>query len=87
MVGLAEEHFFSGRSIFVDHGNGLVSMYFHLDEIFVRPGQQVTRGAVIGTVGSSGRSTGPHLHFGLRWLGARIDPQQLLGSPEALAGL
>ena len=76
-VRLAEEHFFSGNSIFVDHGDGLVSMYFHLHELFVSPGDRVTRGAVIGTVGSTGRSTGPHLHFGLRWRGARIDPRPL----------
>ena len=76
-VRLAEEHFFSGNSIFIDHGDGLVSMYFHMHELFVSPGDRVTRGAVIGTVGSTGRSTGPHLHFGLRWRGARIDPRPL----------
>jgi murein DD-endopeptidase MepM/ murein hydrolase activator NlpD len=79
VVKLAEEHFFAGNSIFVDHGDGLVTMYFHLHEIFVELGQPVTRGAVIGTVGSTGRSTGPHLHFGARWRGARIDPALLLG--------
>lgn len=77
VVRLAEEHFFSGNSIFIDHGDGLVSMYFHLHELFVEPGDRVTRGAVIGTVGSTGRSTGPHLHFGVRWRGARIDPRPL----------
>ena len=77
IVRLAEEHFFSGNSVFIDHGDGLVSMYFHLHELFVEPGEVVSRGAVIGTVGSTGRSTGPHLHFGLRWRGARIDPRPL----------
>ncbi len=83
-VKLAEEHFFSGNSVFIDHGDGLVSMYFHLNELFVAPGQSVTRGAVIGTVGSTGRSTGPHLHLGLRWHGARVDPGPLMKSPASL---
>jgi murein DD-endopeptidase MepM/ murein hydrolase activator NlpD len=59
-------------------------MYFHLHEIFVKPGQQVTRGAVIGTVGATGRVTGPHLHFAVRWRGARVDPALLLGAVEEL---
>ncbi|HVS66762.1 MAG TPA: M23 family metallopeptidase [Thermoanaerobaculia bacterium] len=86
-VRLAEEHFFAGNSVFLDHGDGLVTMYFHLHEIFVEPGEKVTRGAVIGTVGSTGRSTGPHLHFGARWRGARIDPALLLGPVERYPNL
>ncbi|HVS16088.1 MAG TPA: M23 family metallopeptidase, partial [Thermoanaerobaculia bacterium] len=82
VVALADELFFSGNSIFLDHGDGLVTMYFHLHEVFVAPGESVTRGAVIGTVGSTGRSTGPHLHFGARWRGARVDPALLLGAVE-----
>lgn len=78
VVRLAEEHFFGGNSIFLDHGDGLITMYLHLHEIFVDPGETVTRGSVIGTVGSTGRSTGPHLHFGIRWRGARVDPAFLL---------
>jgi murein DD-endopeptidase MepM/ murein hydrolase activator NlpD len=83
-VKLAEEHFFSGNAIYLDHGDGLLTMYFHLHEIFVKPGQQVTRGAVIGTVGSTGRSTGPHLHFAVRWRDARVDPALLLQPVERL---
>ena len=82
-VALAESHFFPGRSVFLDHGGGLISMYFHLDTIEVAVGDEVTRGQVIGTVGSTGRSTGPHLHFGVRWQGARIDPTILLGPVES----
>ena len=84
VVGLAEEHFFGGNSIFVDHGGGLVTMYLHLHEMFVEPGQRVTRGAVIGSVGSTGRSTGPHLHFGIRLHGQRVDPVRLMADPEKL---
>lgn len=85
-VVLAEEHYFAGNSVFVDHGDGLISMYFHLDEIHSETGQELQRGQVLGTVGASGRATGPHLHFGLRWRGARIDPGLLLpgGEPHRL---
>lgn len=80
-VALAAEHFFAGQSVYLDHGDGLVSMYFHLSEIAVEEGQEVRRGQRLGAVGASGRATGPHLHFGLRWRGARIDPGLLLGDP------
>jgi len=86
-VVLAEDHFFAGRSVFVDHGAGLVSMYFHLARRKVAVGEAVSRGQVLGTVGSSGRATGPHLHFGLRWHGARIDPRPLLGPPARIPTL
>jgi murein DD-endopeptidase MepM/ murein hydrolase activator NlpD len=78
-VVLAEEHYFAGKSVFIDHGDGLITMYFHLDRLLVEKGDTVARGQRIGTVGSSGRATGPHLHFGVRWRGARIDPLLLLG--------
>jgi murein DD-endopeptidase MepM/ murein hydrolase activator NlpD len=83
-VRLAEEHFFAGNSVFVDHGNGLISMYFHLSEISVTADQRVRRGQTLGKVGATGRATGPHLHFALRWHGARIDPSVLLAPPERL---
>ena len=83
-IALAEHHFFAGKSIFVDHGDGLISMYFHLSEIGVANGDTVRRGQRIGAVGSTGRSTGPHLHLGLRWRGARVDPAQLLGPVTAI---
>ncbi len=83
-VALAEDHFFAGKSVFIDHGGGLISMYFHLSEILVEPGESLERGQLIGKVGSTGRSTGPHLHFGLRWQGARVDPTLLLAPPGSL---
>ncbi|MCP4901195.1 MAG: M23 family metallopeptidase, partial [bacterium] len=79
-VALAENHYFAGNSVFIDHGGGLITMYFHLDKILVRHGDTVDRGQAIGTVGSTGRATGPHLHFGIRWNGARVDPAVLLGA-------
>jgi murein DD-endopeptidase MepM/ murein hydrolase activator NlpD len=78
-VVLAEEHYFAGKSVFVDHGGGLLSMSFHLSEIAVEEGAEVARGALIGRVGATGRVTGAHLHFGLRWHGARVDPERLIG--------
>jgi murein DD-endopeptidase MepM/ murein hydrolase activator NlpD len=77
-VVLAEEHFFAGNSIFIDHGDGLVTMYFHLDKILVEKGQTIKKGEIIGHVGSTGRSSGPHLHFGVNYRGARINPASLL---------
>jgi murein DD-endopeptidase MepM/ murein hydrolase activator NlpD len=84
VAALVDEHFFAGRSVFIDHGDGLISMYFHLSAIEVEQGETVSRGQVIGRVGSSGRATGPHLHFGLRWHRARVDPVLLLGDPQGL---
>ena len=85
VVALAGEFFFSGNAVFLDHGNGLISMYFHLHEMFVEQGDEVSRGSLIGTVGSTGRSTGPHLHFGVRWQGERVDPALLLAEPGSIA--
>jgi len=79
-VVLADDHYFAGRSVYVDHGDGLISMSFHLSEILVREGQEVRAGEVLGKVGATGRVTGPHLHFGFRWHGARVDPGLLLGA-------
>jgi len=78
LVVLAEEHFFGGRSLVLDHGEGLYTMYFHLQESLVQRGQRVTQGELIGRVGSTGRATGPHLHWGVRLYGARINPEDLL---------
>ncbi len=80
-VVLTGDHFFGGNSVYVYHGDGMVSMYLHLSEIKVEAGQEVGRGDEIGLVGSTGRSTGPHLHLGVRWKRARVDPALLLGDP------
>jgi hypothetical protein len=83
-VLLTGDHFFAGQSVFVYHGDGLVSMYFHLSEITAEAGQEVAQGDAVGKVGSTGRSTGPHLHLGFRWRGARVDPNLLLQDPAGL---
>jgi murein DD-endopeptidase MepM/ murein hydrolase activator NlpD len=83
-VALTGDFFFAGRSVFLDHGDGLLTMYFHLSEIDVEPGTLVERGQRIGRVGQSGRATGPHLHFAGRWRGARVDPALLLAPAGAL---
>src|SRR5207237_2729460 len=67
-----------GRMIEVDHGNGLATRYGHLSEILVKVGDAVKIGQVIGAVGSTGRSTGPHLHYQTRPTGAAVDPQKCL---------
>jgi len=77
-VVLVDELFFSGKSVILDHGWGLYSMYFHLSEVLVKEGDLVRPGAILGRVGSTGRSTGPHLHWGIRINGARVDPFSLL---------
>jgi hypothetical protein len=83
-VVLVADHFFSGLSVVLDHGGGVQSMYFHMDTIQVRYGEEVAKGAVIGTVGSTGRATGPHLHWGIRVNGDRIDPLQLVDKSSQL---
>jgi murein DD-endopeptidase MepM/ murein hydrolase activator NlpD len=78
-VALVAEFFFPGRLVILDHGLGLHTAYFHLDTIAVTEGQVVARGEPLGTVGMTGRVTGPHLHFGAQLGPARIDPAVLLG--------
>ena len=77
-VLLADDFYLSGKTIVVDHGWGVSTVYAHLDRIDVREGQKVKRGQVLGTVGSTGRATGPHLHFGAFIRGAKIDPLKLI---------
>jgi murein DD-endopeptidase MepM/ murein hydrolase activator NlpD len=84
IVALVAEHFFSGKSIIIDHGGGIFSMYFHLSHISVRVGELVEKGHSIGLSGCSGRVTGPHLHFGIRLNGKRINPLTLIEISKTL---
>jgi murein DD-endopeptidase MepM/ murein hydrolase activator NlpD len=83
-VVVAEDLFFEGNAVFIDHGDGLISMSFHLSEIKVQAGQEVKKGHTPGRIGSTGRATGPHLFFGVRWHDARIDPKFLLEDPDKI---
>jgi len=77
LVVLARDCFASGKSIAVSHGGGLFSVYFHLSELDVRPGDRVRRGQPIGKVGQTGRVTGPHLHFGVKVGDLYVDPESI----------
>lgn len=87
VVAISTEHFFAGQSVYLDHGDGLISMSFHLSERLVKAGDQVERGQPLGRVGATGRVTGPHLHFAVRWRGARVDPAPLYGAPDSLPAI
>ena len=78
IVVFAQELYLGGNTVIIDHGLGLYSMYMHLAEIWVKDGAQLRVGDIIGLVGATGRVTGPHLHWGVRLMGARIDPFSLL---------
>jgi murein DD-endopeptidase MepM/ murein hydrolase activator NlpD len=82
-VVLAKDLFFSGNAVFIDHGYGLFTTYLHLSKIDVAVGDIVERGEQLGLAGATGRVTGPHLHWGVRLLDARVDPFSLvrLGAP------
>ncbi|MBI4379142.1 MAG: M23 family metallopeptidase, partial [Nitrospinae bacterium] len=80
-VVFVDDLFFSGKSLVIDHGLGLFTMYFHLSEIFVTVGDKFKKGALIAKVGKSGRATGPHLHWGMRLNGARVNPISIVNLP------
>lgn len=77
-VVLVADQYYAGKCVIVDHGNGVQSLYYHLSEAKVREGYRVDRGEVLGLVGSTGRATGPHLHFALSVQGRLVDPLPLL---------
>ncbi|MGH9839579.1 MAG: M23 family metallopeptidase [Blastocatellia bacterium] len=81
VVVLAREMFYEGGLVVIDHGHGLLSLYLHLSEFRVKEGDRVAKMQLIGLSGESGRTTGPHLHVGIRWLGVYVDPATLLRLP------
>jgi murein DD-endopeptidase MepM/ murein hydrolase activator NlpD len=75
MVLETAEYFFNGKTVFVDHGNGLITLYCHLDRIDVKPGDPVRKGQQIGLSGMTGRASGPHLHWSVVLNGVMVDPE------------
>lgn len=82
VVLLAADLYFAGQAVYLDHGQGLVTAYFHLSELRVQAGTRVARGQVLGLAGATGRSTRPHLHFGVWAFGRAVDPGPLFGYEE-----
>lgn len=78
-VILVGDYFFNGKTVFVDHGQGMISMFCHLSAIDVKTGEQLARGQVLGKVGATGRVTGAHLHWNVSLNDARVDPAIFIG--------
>lgn len=74
IVTLADDLYFNGNTVFIDHGQGLITMYCHMSELLVAEGDKVQKGQTIGLVGATGRATGPHLHWTVSLNGTRVDP-------------
>ncbi len=81
VVANTGDYFFNGNTVFIDHGQGLITAYMHLSRIDVRAGQTVERGARIGAAGATGRVTGPHLHWAVILNDTPVDPQVFLARP------
>ncbi len=80
-VLLARFLYYEGNCVVIDHGQGLLTLYFHMSELKVKEGDPVKRGQEIGLSGGTGRATGPHLHVAVRWQGTYLDPGRLLQLP------
>ncbi|HEX7158466.1 MAG TPA: M23 family metallopeptidase, partial [Edaphobacter sp.] len=76
-IVLARSLYYEGNCVIIDHGLGLITLYMHLSRFNVKEGAKVRRGQIIALSGGTGRVTGPHLHLGVRWQGAYLDPAKL----------
>ena len=81
VVTMAEDDlYYTGGTVIMDHGHGISTIYSHLESVIVSVGDKINQGDIIGTVGSTGRSTGPHLDFRINWFQTRLDPMSVLGN-------
>jgi len=81
VVTMAEDDlYYTGGTIIMDHGHGISTIYSHLETVIVSVGDKINQGDIIGTVGSTGRSTGPHLDFRINWFQTRLDPMSVLSN-------
>ena len=79
VVTLAEKDlYFTGGTIIFDHGHGISTLYMHMKNVDVKKGQEVKQGDIVGTIGKSGRTTGPHLDIRLNWFDVKLDPATIL---------
>ncbi len=79
IVTMAEDDlYYTGGTIIIDHGHGISTIYSHLEKVLVKVGDEIKQNEIIGTVGSTGRSTGPHLDFRVNWFQTRLDPMSIL---------
>ena len=79
-VILIGNYFFNGNTVFVDHGQGLISMFCHMSKVDVKLGQSLPRGGIVGRVGATGRATGPHMHWNVGLNDPRVDPAIFIGA-------
>lgn len=83
VVLATDDYFFNGKTVFIDHGNGLITLYCHLSRFDVRPGQHVDKDQALGLSGMTGRATGPHLHWSVVLNGAMVNPELFLAQPSS----
>jgi len=82
VITMVSDLYYTGNTVIIDHGFGVSTVFAHMDRLLVKAGQRVRQGQKIGTVGMTGRATGPHLHFGLNWYQQRLNPALVLDTQE-----
>ena len=79
VVTMVSDLYYTGNTLIIDHGYGVSTVFAHMNSVAVRNGQVIKQGDKIGTIGATGRATGPHLHWGLNWYKERLNPALVLG--------